>query len=391
MSRLMPRPPATSSGFAVAWHIARKDLRLLSRDRAGLFWVLGFPLLFGLFFGFLTGGGGGRRSLPLAVVDEDHSPAAQDFISRLRASDALRLEDAPLDSATERVRKGELVAYLRLQPGFGAAAKSFPPRLSGLEVGIDPMRRAERGVLGGLIAQAFFAPEREAMLRAAPRGSGAGEAGGDAPSFVDVTRREAGPTSPFEVTFPSAVMWGMIGCISTFAISLVNERNEGTLLRLRLAPVGGSQVLAGKALACLCACTGVATLLLVVGRLLFRIRIQSLGLLALGVLATAACFTGLMMMVSTFGRTTRAVSGAGWALFMIMSMLGGGMIPLIAMPDWMQAVSSASPVKWGILSLEGAIWRGFSGREMLLPYVVLMTVGAVAFAIGRARLPRVEA
>jgi linearmycin/streptolysin S transport system permease protein len=107
-----------------------------------------------------------------------------------------------------------------------------------------------------------------------------------------------------------------------------------------------------------------------------------LPLLLLAVGSTAACFTGLMMFISTLGKTPEGVGGAGWGVMMPMAMLGGGMIPLIAMPGWLYQLSSLSPVKWGILGLEGAIWRGFSVGEMLLPCGILLAVGAVGFVAG---------
>ncbi len=67
-------------------------------------------------------------------------------------------------------------------------------------------------------------------------------------------------------------------------------------------------------------------------------------------------------------------------------MFGGGMIPLAFMPRFMATLSQASPVKWSILALEGAIWRGFTPIEMLLPCGVLVAVGAVCLAVGSIRL-----
>ena len=45
-------------------------------------------------------------------------------------------------------------------------------------------------------------------------------------------------------------------------------------------------------------------------------------------------------------------------------------------------VSDVSPVKWGIVALERAIWRGFTWTELLIPCAVLLGVGAVAYAVG---------
>ena len=37
--------------------------------------------------------------------------------------------------------------------------------------------------------------------------------------------------------------------------------------------------------------------------------------------------------------------------------------------------------KWAILALEGGIWRGFGPAEMLLPVVILIATGVVAFTV----------
>ena len=77
------------------------------------------------------------------------------------------------------------------------------------------------------------------------------------------------------------------------------------------------------------------------------------------------------------------------ALLMVMAMLGGGMMPLVFMPTWMQCLSHISPVKWGIYSTEGAVWRDFSALEMLIPCSILRVIGLVFFLLGVFMLKRV--
>ena len=54
-------------------------------------------------------------------------------------------------------------------------------------------------------------------------------------------------------------------------------------------------------------------------------------------------------------------------------------------------MSNVSPVKWGIVALEGAIWRGYGLPEMALPCGILIAVGFVSLTIGWAILLRVRA
>ena len=415
--------------------IALKDLRILARDRAGFFWVLGFPFLMALFFGAIASGGSGNRApMPIAVVDQDRGPYSRAFLAELQKSEALQVREAPLDSARQLVRQGRLVAYVALWPGVGESF-GFGSDSAKIELGLDPSRRAEAGYLRGLVTAATFSTMRgqftaggsgsemvrrslasiqsdstrsnEERLRAVgvltnlerlmtsleaetagEKSGGASKdtAGGPQIKVVDIAEEENGPRNAYEITFPSSAMWAMIGVCMSFAISIVHERIRGTFLRLRLAPISRSQVLAGKGLAAFLAALGATTFLLLFAAVVFKVRISNPAGLAVALVAAAFCFTGVMMLISVFGRTHSAVAGAGWAVLLVMSMTGGGMIPLIAMPAWMQSVSNFSLVKWGVLAVEGAIWRGFSPQEMALPVGILLAAGAVGFAIGARAL-----
>lgn len=424
--------------------LARKDLRLLFRDRFGMFWIFAFPLMYAGFFGMIFGSdddSGGRGRLALAIVDDDHSDAARRLIGRLAAHASLSVERQPddanavllrsLEDAAGLVRRGKRVAYLRLPQGFGA--DPFAMFRGGddavrIELGIDPARTAEKGILQGILMENLFASmsdtfkDKGAMKGLLERGKGEISRSDDLPlpqklvlgtfldavgqffdqadiavleqgpggladqqlvDVLDVTRDTgARPHSAFEITFPQSMVWGLMGVALGFAITIVRERTQGTLLRLRMAPLGSSALLAGKSLACFATCLITMVVLLTFGVVVLGIRIGSPGLLLLAMLATSFCFTGIMMTASVMGRTEQAVAGAAWGTMMPFAMIGGGMIPLIAMPGWMVTASNFSPFKWAIYSMEGAIWRDFSLAEMAPPCAILVAIGVGVFGLG---------
>jgi ABC-2 type transport system permease protein len=198
----------------------------------------------------------------------------------------------------------------------------------------------------------------------------------------DVYRQREGPQNNFQISFPQGMLWGMLAACAAFGISLVEERTKGTLVRLRMAPISRAQILGGKALACFVSAAGVCVLLTAVAAAFFRVRPSSLGLLALAVACSAVAFVGMMMGLSSLAKTERAAGGIGWAVLMMLTMIGGGSVPLFFMPSWLQKASYFSPMRWSVLALEGAIWRGFALREMLLPCGILIGVGVVCFALG---------
>lgn len=422
--------------------LAVKDLRLLARDRFGLFWVIAFPFLMALFFGSMFSGSGAGRSgsMKIALVADNTSPAAAGFYTELENIDVISASYMSADSARQLVAQGKLVAYVNYRDTVSTALSMFgggdaPP----IEVGIDPARKAEQGYLQGLISQAYFARMQSQMMdpammtasidrQLAAIDTAAGLDGeqrdfmrgfmtnlsaflntvdvldttaqaamdehapfaGVEIEFKDVAVEREGPRSSWEITFPQAMQWALIGVCAAFAVGIVVERTRGTYLRLRLAPIGRAQILAGKGMACFLAAVSVCALLLAAGVILFGVRIGSYQHLALALASSGVCFVGLMMLISVLGRTEQAVGGAGWAILLVLSMTGGGMMPLFLMPGWMATIGSISAVKWSILAFEGAIWRGFSTGEMLKPAGILFGYGAAAFLAGLVIMRRTE-
>ena len=48
--------------------------------------------------------------------------------------------------------------------------------------------------------------------------------------------------SKWDISFPQAMIWGILACAAGFAITIVRERKQGTFLRLQVAPVSRAQI-----------------------------------------------------------------------------------------------------------------------------------------------------
>jgi linearmycin/streptolysin S transport system permease protein len=405
--------------------VAVKDLRVLTRRRGDLFFVLGWPVLLAALLGLIFAAPPeGRARIEVVVVDEDGTSASHAFVERLRATGGLDVSEAERDEAALLVRQGRRAAWLALRPGFGDALRrplgGTPPRV---EVGIDPSRTAETAMLEGLLLREAAADmqarlgDRDASrrmiaeslgaLRAAPPWSKTRQDterflveldrflardpgdGGGAPRLepllverTSVVPQTRGPSRSFDFTFPQGILWGILACAASFAVSLVGERTSGTMDRLLTAPLGRGQLLAGKALGCLLAMLAMQAFVLAVGVALFGVRPASWVLLAAACLSSAVAFVGIMMVLAVLGRTEQSANGSAWAALLVMALLGGGMVPLFVMPGFMLTASHLSPAKWAILAFEGALWRGFSPAEMAVPCAILVGVGVIGFLLG---------
>lgn len=436
------------TGVRTIFVLAVKDLRLLLRDKAAFFFTFIFPLVFGVLFGAVfsgAAGGDGPQELAIAIVDLDQSEDSREVVESFMTDSRLDAQQAESAlAAQELVRTAKVEAFVIIPEGFGAAARMpFGGSPMAIDVGSGPSGRATRGLLTGIATQKLYQhlqenmvdPQRagemvrqardvlgeaagldatrrmalQGLLSAAERAvvdmpadttidGDSGAAGFDIVNItqVEVTSGETGDTpeeltiSAFAITFPQAILWAVMGCAAGFGVSLVTERTGGTMTRLRVAPIGRWHIVLGKALACLITTLSVSTVLLLLAWLVFGVRPVAPAMLVLAVLAVALCFVGIMMLLAVVGRTEAAASGIGWACLLTLAMIGGGAIPLAFMPPWLREVGHVSPVKWGILAIEGGLWRGLTPTEMLLPIGVLLGIGAATFTIGAVVFARRE-
>jgi ABC-2 type transport system permease protein len=432
--------------------LAAKDLRLLVRDRMDLFFTLVFPLFVAVFFGsiFSGGGDGEARGMPVAIVDADRSPSSKAFIDDLGRDGefAIRVADDPA-AASDLVRRGSAAAAVLIPQGFGEASEAmFRGESIRLEVTVDPSRRAEAGMIQGILTKhAFrqmfgsfsepgkmqaqarkslerlradagvdpsvrrvlepflvsldtFSHEMPAALEVAGDGGDPSRArGGWEPIAIDLkplqTRQAHAaadkPPSAYAVSFPQAVIWGVLGAAMSFGVSLSNERGSGTLMRLFVSPMTRPQVLAGKAVACFITIVAVCVLIMAMGAAAFGVRPVNVPLLALAILCIAFAFVGVMMVLAVIGKSAGGAGGLGRAVMLVLAMVGGGSIPLQFMPGWMRTASGVSPFKWAVQALDGAVWRNLTLQEMALPLSVLIVVGVVGFLVGSRLFTRAAA
>src|SRR5436305_11062975 len=112
------------------WALARKELRLLLRDRMAAGLLLGMPLLFIFVLGLLLGESFGQKpddSLRISIVDLDEGTGldrqswAHWVLTDLQETPGIRIETIPgREEAVALIRSHRRAAILILEPDFSA-------------------------------------------------------------------------------------------------------------------------------------------------------------------------------------------------------------------------------------------------------------------------------
>jgi ABC transporter DrrB family efflux protein len=333
------------------------------RDRTTLILALALPTLQLLLFGYAINTR--VEHIPTAYHNEDRGPVSILALNALRASQEFDLvREAPSREALEAlIVAGRVHVAVDVPPNFSANVNAGrPAQLQVLIDGSDSSIAQEAYGASGLIGQAVSAALR-------PRGE------------ITATLIDVRPRMLFNPSLRSAnyLVPGLIGVIMQvitiflMALSIVGERERGTLDQLLVTPIGSTGLMLGKIAPY--AAIGFVDFILVLLAMVFIFQVPIAGSLLL-LLALGACFLvaalGLGLLVSSVAQTQLQAMLMTFALTMPSILLSGFFFERELMPTVMQWVGLVIPLTYFLEILRGIVLRG-AGLDALWPQVLAMT------------------
>jgi ABC-2 type transport system permease protein len=163
-------------------------------------------------------------------------------------------------------------------------------------------------------------------------------------------------------------------------MSILQEVEEGTLARLFTTPTDRTTILAGKFLAVLFTVILQGAVLLVAGHYFFNIHWGETGSVLLGFFGQMFASVGLAVLLVSFIKTSKqggAIFGGALTTLGMVSGLFTTNIPI----DAFKMIGNFTPQGWVLKA-----WRlslaGQPVSELIVPFLVLVAMGVVMFAIG---------
>jgi hypothetical protein len=193
----------------------------------------------------------------------------------------------------------------------------------------------------------------------------AGLAPEEAPNHGVITAEELGlpvPSAPagsglinrgalrYQSLVPSYTVMFAFFLVLNVGWLFVAERRQGTLKRLRAAPLSDGQILLGKLVPCLVLSIGQGFFLLAAGKVVFDMSWGARpGWLVPVVLATSMAATGMALLVACLARTEAQVAVYGTLLVLVLAGISGCLMgdPEL-MPEQMKQLSRFTPHAWAL-------------------------------------------
>ncbi len=364
-----------------AWAIAAKEFRQASRDPLSLVMLLGVPAMMLLLYGYAINFD--VRHVGLAVQDRDKSAASRDVVAAFVRSTYFDLKaEAPAGTDPERLTQRNLVrAVLVIPEGFEADLDAGRTgRLQLLLDGADA--NTATTVLGyaaalveGLNAERFGQARGAAQLEGLDW---------QARVFYNPELK----STQFLVPGLTAFILMLTAVIST-ALSVVREKERGTMEQLLVTALRPHELLIGKTLPYLVISLAATVVILTAARVLFGVVVRGPYLdLFVATLIFLVGALGWGLLVSSLAESQAMAFQIGAVSSMLPTIfLSGFIFPIRAMPAMVQAITYLVPARYFLVVLRGVVLKGSGLGPYLdeIAFLVLYATLVMGFAYLRLR------
>ena len=348
--------------------VGRKEFRQIARDRLSLLILMFIPAFFLLLYGYALNFD--VQHIRLAVLDSDRTSASRKLISSFTNSGYFDLvASVTSDREYERlIDEGDIRAALVIPPR--AQERLIAGQRVPIQVIINGDNSNTAATVMGYALRILQSASLEYQMQTVTRGG---------PSIAVEPRVWYNPelrSALFLV--PGLIAYiGMISSVISTALSVVREKERGTMEQVRMAPLSTVSYIIGKTLPYFCISMASSLGVIVASMVLFGLPMNGSWLLLVFSLSLyLAGALGLGLMISTVADSQQAAfQMAILASFLPTMMLSGFVFPLTSMPAPIRAVTYIVPARYFLVALRSIVLKG-AGLAIFWPQLVALAIYA---------------
>jgi ABC-type Na+ efflux pump permease subunit len=378
----------------------KKDLKIFFHDQRSVILTFLLPLILISLFAFAYGALGefDFRSEPvsLLVADLDQTGSSKEIVNKIDSLDDIKIIISDSLKSKELVIKGKYACALIIYKGFQDSLQAGNP--TPVELVYDRSREMEIGI----IQQSLISTLMESAGKIIVQQSIANYLKTHFPAIDKNMSENIIRSAKNNYKNEPAIKWtsivgekndtklGLIQAVAGTAIlmllfsvagvgtSILEEKENGTINRLLYSPLKGSAILYGKMLFAFFISILQLTVMFLFAWLIFNMDLSvNIPALILMIIATAFAVSSLGIFLAAIARTRQQAQNLSTIIILVMSAVGGSMIPLFIMPPILQKIALLSVNYWGIQGFYDIFWRALPLQAILPKIFILLSIGIV--------------
>jgi ABC-2 type transport system permease protein len=352
------------------WQLFIRSLKEIYRDPLALSFLLAFPLMFMLLFGFAFGGDT-VPSYNIGVIDNDQSQLSKDYVDEALGAVSI-LEISGFNhtvDAMHELKVGEINAYIVIPQGFGQQAAQILQGGQGnlsLDITYD---ESDLQVSQQIVASINIATRTFAGIE------------------IPITINSDPINIDTEVTNidfigPGIIIFGLLIMIPTSGRLMLRDKESRFLSRMLTTPAHPWEFIAGYSLSMVLLAIAQILIFILLGWL-FGMDIIGSILLAFAVfLLTAICSVGIGMVVASLSKSENQGESLSWLFSMPLAIVSGVWFSSDFMPPFMRTFANIFPFSHAVDASRAVITRGVGFEAISGDFLFLIGWAIGIFVIG---------
>ena len=322
----------------------------------------------------------------MAWMDLDHSQESQELLDEFKGSRYFTITAVARSEQDVRrlLDNGDVAGVIRVLPGFARDIQRG--KLTGVQTLIDGTDSNTAAIVSSYAEQVVagfsnrMLASQQGQQMMARMGPGSGPASQSLPSLNVQARVWFNPSLKSRYFFVPSTIVQIITATTLMmtALSIVREKELGTIEQLMVTPLRPIELMLGKTLPSVV--IGLLQAVMVIGAALIIFDIPFRGSLVL-LLACAALFVmttlGVGLFISTVSATQQQAAMSSFFFFFPAFLLSGFSFPIRNMPVLVQYLTYLNPLRYFVEIVEGIFLKGV-GVSVLWPPMASMAAFGIA-------------
>jgi ABC-2 type transport system permease protein len=371
--------------------IIRKEFIQTLRNPRMRVLLFGPPLFQLLIFGYAVNMD--VRNSKVVWVDLDHSPESRDLLADLQGSSYFNVEQIqPRNDIEVLLDRGSAQCVIRVLPGFSRDIKRGDT--APVQVLIDGSNSNTAAILSSYVNQVvasfsarMLEDSRNAQIMARTGGLGGVPSMPDA-GIIGQNRVWFNPDLQSRDYFIPGVVVNIIALVTIIltAMSVVREKEIGTMEQLMVTPIRPFELILGKLLPFAVIGIFEVALITTAAFLIFQVPLRGSLFMLFGCSVVFLLTTlGVGLFISTVSHTQQQALMSSFLFFMPAMMLSGFAFPIRNMPLLVQYLSYLDPLRYFMQIVRGVFLKG-TGIRFLWPQIAeLAAIGLAIFSLSVLR------
>jgi ABC-2 type transport system permease protein len=352
------------------WSLFIRNIKETYRDALALGFLLAFPLVFMLLFGFAFGEGGSVK-YGIGVVDNDDTDVSQTFISdALGAVDVIYVNSySNTDNALEDLRLGNISSYIVIPEGFGEQVALIWQEMPGniaLNITYDESNLSVSSnviLIINSVTRSYAGIEIPITINTDP---------------INIESK----ITQIDFIAPGIIIFGLLIMIPTAGRIMLRDKETRFLQRMMTTPTRPWEFIASYSLSMAIIAIIQVVIFILLGWWFGMDIVGNIWLAFAIFVLTGLCSIGIGMIVASLAKSENQGEPLSWLFSMPLAMISGVWFSIEFLPSYIRAFADFFPYSHAVEASRAVITRGVGMEAVGTDFLILVIWTVVVFIIG---------